>query len=359
MRRETVAHADRRLAEGNPTEGAVLHVVRGSRATLYKCKPPAVVESQARYGELFAVGRAGAMAGADVRSVLDDVRAHVVDHWPPQVRAREAHVIEVVCDHVGKEVVKQASRRAQLRAASGATSPDASPRPDTSPSPTDPTTVLWSTVWGSHLWGMNHAASDRDRSVVYQLDDRTLTLGALDPDLLQPHRRGFHRKLPEGDEHWYELGRAVQLLLDGSLTMLLGVMSPLVDEQVEGAHAELRSLLEDQPSRAFYRSFLHDVIDSEKAMARAPDDDHYRKHLRIACRNTRFAITLLTEGRYEFAPSAAVDRQELAALKGELAEAYRSSLLPEQFDPRPFHDYVVRQRRRQSRLDEAREEAER
>jgi hypothetical protein len=110
------------------------------------------------------------------------------------------------------------------------------------------------------------------------------------------------------------------------------------------AHAELRGLLEASPSRVFYRALLRDTRDSERAMARAHDRAYYQKHLRIACRNLRFAITLFAEGRYVFHPSQAEDAGELAALRAEVAAAHASSRLPEQFDSRPFADYLSRWR---------------
>jgi hypothetical protein len=204
--------------------------------------------------------------------------------------------------------------------------------------------VLWKTIWGSQLGGMAGPASDTDTCTVYRLDHETRIRAALEPALLQPHRIGWHRKTDAGDEHYYELERAVALLVKGSLTLLLGVMSPLVVSASSTAHAELRGLLEASPSRAFYRALLRDVKDSERAMARAHEHAHYLKHLRIACRSLRFGITLLAEGRYVFRPSQADDAGELAALRSELVATHASSRLPERFDSRPFDDYLSRWR---------------
>jgi predicted nucleotidyltransferase len=350
MVRDTVARAARQLDGGAPVEGAVLYFVHGGRAVAYKCKPAVVLESQARYRELYARGKATARTDGRAEAVIDDIRAHVAEHWDAQVREREHRAIDLACDHLRKELAYEdaAAGASAVRRSDGS-----SERDDTSQ-----LTVLWSAVWGSHMWGMAGPSSDTDRCIVYQVEDRTLVLGAFERELLRPHQRGFHRKPPGGDEHWYEIGRVVQLLLGGSVTMLYGVMSPLVDAPV-AAHGELRSLLEQQPSRVFYRALMRDVGDSEIRMRRALDEDFHRKHLRIACRNLQFAITLFAEGRYEFRPSEAVDARELAALREQLAGVNRSSRLPERFDPRPFHDYLVRWRRMRSRMDEHREEWER
>jgi hypothetical protein len=349
---EAVARVARRLDDGAPAEGAVLYFIRGEGATAYKCKPPAVMESQARYRELYARGKAAARTSPRADAVIADIRAHVAEQWAPQARERDRRVIELACEHLRKELAYEESVASSTNAVRTA---DATPRRDD----TSELAVLWTAVWGSHMWGMAGPSSDTDRCIVYQMDDRTLALGAFERELLRPHQRGFHRKPHGGDEHWYEIGRVVQLLLGGSVTMLYGVMSPHVDAPVAGAHPELKSLLEEQPSRVFYRSLMRDVGDSETRMKRALDEDFYRKHLRIACRNLQFAITLFAEGRYEFRPSEAVDVRELAALREQLAGVHGASPLPERFDPRPFHEYIVRWRRIRSRMDERREECER
>lgn len=141
--------------------------------------------------------------------------------------------------------------------------------------PIDGEQLLWKTIWGSQLWGMASPDSDTDTCSVYRLDHETLA-----PARRLPPRTGWHRKTDAGDDHYYELEHAVQLVLKGSLTLLLGVMSPLVVSASSTAHAELRGLLEASPSRICCRALLRDVRDSERAMARARERAHYFKHLR-------------------------------------------------------------------------------
>jgi hypothetical protein len=179
---------------------------------------------------------------------------------------------------------------------------------------------------------------------VYKVSPRLLARAVDDPALFDPHRTGWHGRTATGDDHQYELGRAVALLVGGSVTLLYGVLSPLVVEAHGTALVELRRLLEDAPSKIFHAATLRDLVDSERMMARARDEQTYRKHLRIACRNLRFAITLFTHGRYELLPSAATQHAELEALRAELSDSYQTSRLPAHFDPRPFEDYLARWR---------------
>jgi hypothetical protein len=311
-----------------PPEGAVIYLVRDGAATLYKCKPAAVRERQARYRELYGQGKT--VTTGDRDAVLDGLASYVERHWPPELRAQHQGVIEIVREDLRKELEFDAPSAARA----------AEPPP---PIAADQL-VLWKTIWGSQLWGMAGPFSDTDTCTVYRLDHETRTRAALEPALRRPHRTGWHRRTDAGNEHYYELERAVGLILKGSLTLLFGVMSPLVVSAYSTAHAELRLLLEASPSRVFCRALLRDVKDSERSMARARDHARYLKHLRIACRNLRFGITLFAEGRYVFRPSQADDAGELAALRTELVATHASSQLPERFDSRPFDDYLSRWR---------------
>jgi hypothetical protein len=313
--------------ERAPPEGAVIYLVRDGAATLYKCKPAAVRERQARYRELYAQGKS--VETGEPAAVLDQLASYVERHWTPELRVHHHGVIEIVREDLRKELEFDEPRAV----------PAAEPPP-----PIGDQLVLWTTIWGSQLWGMAGPASDTDTCTVFRLDPETRSRAALEPALLGPYRTGWHCKTGAGDEHYYELERAVELILKGSVTLLLGVMSPLVVSACSTAHAELRGLLEASPSRVFYRALLRDARDSERAMARAHEHAHYLKHLRIACRNLRFGITLFAEGRYVFRPSQTDDPAELAALRAELIATHASSRLPERFDSRPFDDYLSRWR---------------
>jgi hypothetical protein len=317
----------------------VLYFVRGGVASLAKCKPALVMDRQARYRELYGHAKSLVKAGAGLGAVLDGLSGYVGSSWTEPTRKLHAHVIEIVRHDVEKELEFDARSPVPSGEGEGEERGDQAILGQA---------ILWETVWGSQLWGMASPDSDVDKFVVYQLDDRTVQLGAFEPRLLAPHRTGWRRRGVGLDEHWFEIGRVVQLILQGSLTALYGVMSPLLGSRTSPAHGELRALLESSPSRVCYRGLMADVDDSEKAMQRAPSPEVRRKHLRIGCRNLQFAITLFSEGKYEFLPSAAEHLHELASLRREASEAYRASSLPVRFDPEPFREYLVRWRRRRA-----------
>lgn len=165
-----IARCEQAGPERAPPEGAVIYLVRDGAATLYKCKPAAVRERQARYRELYAQGKTGARAAA-----LDRLASYVECHWTLELQAQHRGVIEIVREDLRKELEFDAPNDA----------PAAEPPPIA-----DDQFVLWKTIWGSQLWGMAGPASDTDTCTVYRLDDETRARTALEPALLEPHRTG-------------------------------------------------------------------------------------------------------------------------------------------------------------------------
>ncbi|MBX2796860.1 MAG: nucleotidyltransferase domain-containing protein [Myxococcales bacterium] len=308
------------------SEGAVAFW-QGARGTVVrKCKPAAVRDAQAHYRALYAHGKQLLRQQLPASAVHEGVAAHA-DTLPPTASAQRA--LEVVQEHLRLEQTFRSSS-AVPRRATGLDAPGSQ--------------LLWRVVWGSHMWGMHTPTSDRDRCVVYLASTATLLRGVFAPEQLAPHRRGQHRKEAGGDCHVYELGRLVQLLQRGSITALFGVISPLVEQAHGSAHQELLELLHAHPSVVFHRGLLRHVRDSQGYMANAQTPEHFRKHLRIACRNLQFGITLFEEGRYALRPSAAETEQELHALLARMNDSVRRCSLPEALPAEPLDAYVMRWR---------------
>ncbi|MCP4136269.1 MAG: hypothetical protein GY754_35190 [bacterium] len=327
------------LALNKCTEGAMFYFFNDSQTTLYKCKPPEIITRQQRYGELYNHGRQLAKTTQYSDDILKDFFLYISENWPEELIQKYSRIIEIAAEDITNEVEFNKKNKPGIW--------------------TEQSTeifnqkVLWRTVWGSHLWGMNNPESDEDCCVVYQIDSKTVFLGTTNKKLIIPHENGTRRKSGGNDEHWYELGRAVQLILKGSLTLLYGVMSPIVVNQYSTVLEELQTIIKNQPCKIFYKILLRDVRESEKAMKRAKDTGFYLKHLRIACRNLQFGITLFTGNTYEFLPSYTEDPDELERLRSRLIDVFEKSQLPDAFDPEPFEEYIIRWRKHRYNLDYA------
>ncbi|MCP4159422.1 MAG: hypothetical protein GY760_05080 [Deltaproteobacteria bacterium] len=329
--------SEKKVKSGKPFEGVMFYFDDGNFSNIYKLKPPEVITRQKKYGELYSKGKELSKKFSSEYEILNNLKSYINKNWEEDLSKKYSRIIEIANEDISNEVKFNNSKSIEI-----------TKKEDKNLSNQ---TILWRSVWGSHLWGMENKDSDKDCCVVYQADTRTILLGAFDNNLMQIHHHGTRSKSCEFDDHYYELGRAVQLILKGSLTVLYGVMSPIVVDQHSTALEELQELIIKQPSTVFYKVLMRDVRDSEKAMDRSENHDFYLKHLRIACRNLRFGITLFSKNRYEFLPSYAEDPQELFDLKMTLVEVYEKSELPDRFDSKPFEDYILSWRKKRFEMD--------
>ncbi len=322
---------------GENVEGAMFYFFSDSKTSVYKCKPPAIVSRQERYGELYIEGKKLSKSFDNIDEIMEGIQSYIFKKWDLGLRDKYCRTIEIVKEDITNEVTfnKKNKSKEVLDEMNGILDQ----------------MVLWKTIWGSHIWGMDKPGSDRDCCVVYQIDSETVFLSTFDHSILKGHQRGTRSKASGDDEHWYELGRAIKLILKGSVSMLYGIMSPIIEESYSTALQELQEIIKSQPCKIFYNVILRYSRDSEKAMGRTIDRDFYLKHLRIACRDLQFGITLLEHNRYEFVPSYTEDPQDMEILRMKLIEVYENSDLPETFDQKPFEDYIVRWRKHRYDLD--------
>lgn len=211
--------------------------------------------------------------------------------------------------------------------------------------------ILWKSVWGSHMWGVNREDSDLDKCVVYLNESEKVLLNTFDPTIMNEERHGRRVKSKNTDEHWYELSRAIRLLLKGSVSLLYGIMTPVVESEYNEARIELQNIIVNNPSKVFYSCFLKYVSDSEKAMKRSQNRENYLKHLRIAVRDMTFAINLFTNNKYEYKHIFTEDENLKDELLQQLKISYEKSPMSEEFDKKLFENYIVKWRKEKFYID--------
>jgi len=299
------------------SEGAVIYFDTSDGVQLRKSKPPAVMAEQAFYRSLYQQGKEArkfTQIESEVTNAMQAQATLELTNLSPKSRNR---IQTIACEDITNELRYDWS-----------SIPD---RPQNLHPEIQNQQMIWQTIWGSQLWGMNTQSSDEDKCIVYKCSDDDIHRDV--------HQKGWHRKTPESDEHWYELGRVVSLIRSGSLTMLYGLISPEVKQTNTSMHEDLRQIVVSKPSKIFHKSLLRDVRTSERFMAGTPDSTLYLKHLRIACRNIQFGITLFRKGQYEFLASDATEHKELHELRAELEAAYKTSDLPKTFEQGEFDRY--------------------
>ena len=209
-------------------------------------------------------------------------------------------------------------------------------------------TSLFTTIVGSHMWGMERPDSDIDYAIVYLLNSRDVLLGK--------HIKGKQTKDNEVDTVYYELGHFVSNLLKGNCNFLWAVMSPIIDAQYKNALQELREITSTNLAKNSFHSInglakhnIYHFITGEKH-EKAPEKEIdresalYKKKLNVIGRTLKFGINLLTWGKCMFQKVDIKAEEELWDLKTKLNEAYRSSMLPEKPNKEPFEKYVIKWR---------------
>ena len=199
--------------------------------------------------------------------------------------------------------------------------------------------VLWETVVGSHIWGMDHPGSDTDVFRVYLAPSRDFLTG-----MARRHERGRQHTDEDTrtDVASCELGHVVAQLLKGNVNHVWGVLSPIV-LATGAAHERLKELTERNLSKATFGSVnglaRHNLRRFE--LERQLPEWKARKKANLIARTLRFGITLLREGRIEFEAVEVGCWQDCYGLLDELAEALTASPLPDKVDAAPFREFLL------------------
>ena len=97
------------------------------------------------------------------------------------------------------------------------------------------TNILFETVVGSHAWNMNKPTSDIDIFQIYQVPTKDILSGIL--------RQNSHfTKGEDKDESRHEIGVVIEQLLKGNFNFVVGICSPIVNEDKYGYLKELREI---------------------------------------------------------------------------------------------------------------------
>lgn len=128
------------------------------------------------------------------------------------------------------------------------------------------------TVIGSHMWGMNHEASDVDAmAIVQEPTERILRRkGRLQTtSVFKTEHDGWPIDL-----HIHEIGRTVDFLLNSNINFLVGVLSPIVVYE-EPRFGALRKLTRDNLSRNTYQSIHGMAVQNMARYAGIPRGTFY------------------------------------------------------------------------------------
>jgi hypothetical protein len=238
--------------------------------------------------------------------------------------------------------------------------------------------ALYTSVVGSHAWGMQHEKSDWDYFTVYQAPSRSLLLG-------NRHDGGHESKgeFADGipwDHSRFEIGHHVRELMKGNINHVIALFGPSVvlidgtgpseihrkiiyDEEHGGLITSVKMHLQDlfraHPSKSIFASVngmtTHNITKyfDEKAAKvsyippTTPENLKYRaKKIGQIQRLLEFGYRLLLHGEIKLEPVKLTDGGPAAEEKmrwwhQQLKDAYHFSDFPEKPDAEPYEKFVL------------------
>ena len=194
--------------------------------------------------------------------------------------------------------------------------------------------VLWESVVGSHLWGMNRPESDVD-----------IFIGFVYPTevFLRDYKPKLSYFIQENgvDYSWHEIVVVVEQLMKCNINFVIGVISDIVGKTSD-VHEKLRNYVLDNPCKGVYHSIRGMAVHNYRKYV--DSDIMTERKCNKILRVLQFGITLLESGRYEFKPYHNGDVGTIEKKITELDEAYKNSDLPEKMNEEELRDmlYEVR-----------------
>ena len=203
--------------------------------------------------------------------------------------------------------------------------------------------TLFKTVVGSHAWNMQRPDSDVDTFEGYIVPTKDILSGIL--------RQNSHFTAGEvKDESRHEIGVIVEQLLKGNFNFVVGVCSPIVEEDKYGYLKKLRDITIRNLAKNIYHSthglaihnykkyFINNVND--KTITEA---DLQKKTNQIV-RSLMFGQWILKHNEIKYYNITDQETSEIQYWINRLDEEYKLSELPEKPDPTEFRNFLYKLR---------------
>jgi len=221
---------------------------------------------------------------------------------------------------------------------------------------------LWTTIVGSHMWGMEHPGSDIDFREIYIADSEEFLIGKHRKYEGGEEIKSFDKKI---DIVRYEIGHFIHQLIKGNCNYIWILMSPLiVGPNFDPCYYnigepkvlyELREIFMNNLSKACYHS-IHGlaVKNARKYLTKDKYSDKWKKKLKLIIRTLLFGINLISQKSIIFKYAKAVfplKESDYYYWLHILEMVYYESDLPKKTDEKPFLDYLLKLRLRDLKID--------
>lgn len=208
--------------------------------------------------------------------------------------------------------------------------------------------TLFETVVGSHAWNMQRPDSDIDIFQAYQVPTKDILSGIL--------RQNSHFTAgEEKDESRHEIGVVIEQLIKGNFNFVVGVCSPIVNEDKYGYLKELREITKRNLAKNIYHSTkglaIHNYkkyFNPKNIIDRSVTNDIIRqqvlqKKANLVVRSLMFGESILTFGEINFMKIIKNQTEEdIHYWIDAIDDSYKDSKLSETPDPTEFRDFLYR-----------------
>lgn len=207
--------------------------------------------------------------------------------------------------------------------------------------------TLFETVVGSHAWKMNKPTSDFDIFQTYQIPTKAILSGGYQDETI------LCEKVNGNDVSRHEIGSVIEQLLKGNFNFVVGVCSPIVNEDKYGYLAELKDITKRNLAKNIHHSTKGIAMGQHaKYMIRnvhGRTEKELQKKINLIVRSLIFGESILSFGEIIFTKIENQRYEDIQYWIEALDNAYENSKLPEIPVPTEFRNFLYKIRMQELR----------
>lgn len=192
--------------------------------------------------------------------------------------------------------------------------------------------ILFETVVGSHVWGMETGLSDTDTFRAYIVPSITILNGTAET-------KSKFIQIGDKDIAQHEIGKVINQILKGNINFLIGVMSPLC--VLSGKeHKALKEIVVAHLAKNCFHS-IHGMAAHNYKKYIDTGKDTSERRCNTILRGMRFGERILEGKGIVFERVKGGTPMEIKQEFEILNESFSSSKLPEIPEEKPFRDWLL------------------
>lgn len=183
---------------------------------------------------------------------------------------------------------------------------------------------LFTTVVGSHMWGMEHEGSDIDLFIVRRAPTRDILIGT---DVNKTVRDKIQINGTDVEYDIHEVGKVINMLIRNNPNFIWGVTSPVFLDGNKIIYENMKELAQLLISKEIYKPIRGMIIhNTDKYIASGKDPSE--KRCNTIARAALFGINTLIHKSFKYKPVKGFTKDDILRLPDDLEIALEESKLP-------------------------------